>query len=113
MANRQSRAVTPDARDGPPTGHTPIPSRLRELLGWAENLWELERVAIEGMGSFGAGLSRFLPAGAVEGLEVGRPKRHDQPRSGKSDLIDAELAARAVLSGVAIGETKGTQGGWR
>ena len=43
-------------------------------------------------------------------LEVGRPKRRDQHRSGKSDPIDAELAARAVLAGAAIGQTKGGDG---
>lgn len=43
-------------------------------------------------------------------LEVGRPKRRDQHRAGKSDPIDAELAARAVLSGTVIGEAKDTEG---
>ncbi len=80
------------------------------LLRWAEGLGELERVGIEGAGSFGAGLSRFLTGSGIRVLEVGRPKRRDQHRSGKSDPIDAELAARAVLSGTAIGETKGTEG---
>jgi hypothetical protein len=46
----------------------------------------------------------------VEVLEVGRPKRRDQHRTGKSDPIDAELAARAVLAGTAIGEAKGMEG---
>lgn len=82
-----------------------------KLLRWAEGLGSLERVGIEGAGSFGAGLSRFLRNGDVEVLEVGRPKRRDQHRSGKSDPIDAELAARAVLAGTAIGEPKGADGG--
>ena len=81
-----------------------------KFLRWAKGIGELERVGIEGAGSFGAGLSRFLNKNGVEVLEVGRPKRRDQHRSGKSDPIDAELAARAVLSGTAIGETKGTEG---
>ncbi len=81
-----------------------------KLLRWAEGLGELERVGIEGAGSFGAGLARSLRARGVEVLEVGRPKRRDQHRSGKSDPIDAELAARAVLAGTAIGEAKGTEG---
>ncbi len=41
---------------------------------------------------------------------MGRPKRRDQHRVGKSDPIDAELAARAVLAGTAVGEAKGTEG---
>lgn len=81
-----------------------------KLLRWAQALGELERVGIEGAGSFGAGLARFLRVRRVEVLEVGRPKRRDQHRSGKSDPIDAEPAARAVLAGTAIGEAKGTQG---
>jgi transposase len=81
-----------------------------ELLRWAGALGELQRVGIEGAGSFGAGLARFLRARGVEVLEVGRPKRRDEHRSGKSDPIDAELAARAVLAGTAVGEAKGTEG---
>ena len=80
------------------------------LLGWTVKLGKLERVGIEGAGSFGAGLARFLCERGIEVLEVGRPKRRDQHRSGKSDPIDAELAARAVLAGTAIGQTKGGDG---
>jgi transposase len=39
-----------------------------------------------------------------------RPKRREQYRSGKSDPIDAEAAARAVLAGTATGRPKGTDG---
>jgi len=81
-----------------------------KLLGWASGLGALKRVGIEGAGSFGAGLARFVRKRGVEVLEVGRPKRRDQHRSGKSDPIDAELAARAVLAGTALGEAKGTEG---
>ncbi|MDP9488457.1 MAG: IS110 family transposase [Actinomycetota bacterium] len=90
-----------------------VPTReagYAKLLRWAEALGSLERVGIEGAGSFGAGLARYLRAKGVEVLEVGRPKRRDQHRSGKSDPIDAELAARAVLAGTAIGEAKDTEG---
>ncbi len=81
-----------------------------KLLGWAEKLGKPATFGIEGAGSFGAGLSRFLRARGVEVLEVGRPKRRDQHRSGKSDPIDAELAARAVLAGTAIDGAKDTEG---
>ncbi|MDP9478738.1 MAG: IS110 family transposase [Actinomycetota bacterium] len=94
-----------DAVSVPTTG-----AGYARLFRWAEDLGELQRVGIEGTGSFGAGLARFLRARGVEVLEVGRPKRRDQHRSGKSDPIDAELAARAVLAGTAIGEAKGTEG---
>jgi transposase len=80
------------------------------FLRWTTKLGELEQVGIEGAGSFGAGLARYLRERSIEVLEVGRPKRRDQHRSGKSDPIDAELAARAVLAGTAIGQTKGGDG---
>jgi transposase len=51
-----------------------------------------------------------LRAKGIEVFEVIRPKRRDQYRSGKSDPIDAEAAARAVLAGTAIGRPKGTDG---
>lgn len=37
-----------------------------KFLGWATRLGELERVGIEGAGSFGSGLARFLKAGHPE-----------------------------------------------
>jgi transposase len=80
------------------------------MLRWAERFGELERIGIEGAGCFGSGLARFLRAKDVEVLEVGRPKRRDQLRAGKSDPIDAEIAARSVLAGTAIGETKDSEG---
>ena len=39
-----------------------------------------------------------------------RPKRREQYRCGKSDPIDAELAARAVLAGTATTQPKGADG---
>jgi len=51
--------------------------------------------AIEGTGSFGAGLARFLGSHEERVLEVGRLRR--ERRSGKSDALDAIRAARGVL----------------
>lgn len=77
---------------------------------WAEGFGPVRSVGVEGAGSFGAGLARFLRARGFEVLEVGRPKRRDRLRSGKSDPIDAELAARSVLAGTAIGAPKDMDG---
>jgi transposase len=68
------------------------PAGYEELVDWANGFGPLEDVGIEGTGSFGAGLTRFLQAEGAKVLEVVRPKRRDQYRSGKSDPIDAELA---------------------
>jgi transposase len=53
--------------------------------------------AVEGSGSFGAGLTRFLAGQGERVLEVGRLRRERRP-GGKSDALDAIRAARSVLS---------------
>jgi transposase len=86
------------------------PAGYKELLDWANRFGPLERAGVEGTGSFGAGLSRFLQAEGIEVFEVVRPRRRDQYRSGKSDPIDAEAAACAVLAGTVTGQPKGADG---
>src|SRR5439155_8622238 len=54
---------------------------------------------VEGTGSWGAGLSRFLRARGVNVVEVNRTNRQIRRRKGKTDTVDAEAAARAVLAG--------------
>lgn len=61
----------------------------------------MEHAGVEGTGSFGAGLARLLRSRGIRVSEVIRPKRRDQYRAGKSDPMDAEAAARAVLAGTA------------
>jgi transposase len=81
------------------------------LVNWAEGLGELERVGVEGAGSYGAGLARFLRSRGVEVVEVNRPERKDHRRVGKkSDPIDAEAAARSVVAGTAVGRPKDGDG---
>jgi transposase len=52
--------------------------------------------AVEGTGSFGAGLTRFLAGRGERVLEVGRLRR-ERSSGGKSDALDAVRAARSVL----------------
>src|SRR4249919_1996946 len=52
--------------------------------------------AVEGTGSFGAGLTRFLTDRGERVLEVGRLRR-ERRSGGKSDALDAVRAARSVL----------------
>jgi transposase len=54
--------------------------------------------AIEGTGSFGAGLTRFLTGAGERVLEVSRLRR-ERRSGGKTDALDAVRAARSVLSG--------------
>ena len=86
------------------------PAGYKELVDWATGFGSLGRAGVEGTGSFGAGLTRFLRAEGIGVFEVIRPRRRDQYRSGKSDPIDAEAAARAVLAGTATGRPKGADG---
>jgi transposase len=67
-----------------------------ELLDWAQRLGQIEAWGIEGTGSFGAGLTRFLRSRGQVAVEVNRPDRAARRRRGKSDPLDAEAAARAV-----------------
>ena len=52
----------------------------------------------------------MLRAQGIEVFEVIRPKRRDPYRSGKSDPIDAQAAARSVLARTAIGQPKDADG---
>ena len=52
--------------------------------------------AIEGTGSFGAGLTRFLAERGERVFEVGRLRR-ERRSGGKTDALDAIRAARSVL----------------
>ncbi|MER7842256.1 transposase [Streptomyces sp. NPDC096040] len=78
----------------------------RDLLGWARASGTVRRAGVEGTGSFGAALSRYLLAQGVDVFDVNRFDRADRRRRGKSDPLDAENAARAVLSGRARAQAK-------
>lgn len=71
------------------------------LVGWARRFGAIETVGVEGTGAYGAGLARHLAGEGVRVLEVPRPDRRLRRNRGKSDPIDAEAAARAVLAGTA------------
>jgi transposase len=53
--------------------------------------------AVEGAGSYGAGLTAFLQAHGERVVEVGRPKRPPRRAGAKSDALDAIRAAREAL----------------
>src|SRR5215470_5900696 len=77
----------------------------RRMLGWLSGFGPVARVGVEGTGSYGAGLARFLRGAGVEIVEVDRPNRQAR-RAGKSGPLDAIEAARAALSGRACGAAK-------
>jgi transposase len=94
-------------------GKLTVPTTTRgyaRLLAWAQDFGPITCVGIEGTSSYGAGLTRHLKAAGISVVEVDRPKRRQRRGNGKSDPLDAEAAARAVLAGEVIGEPKSADG---
>jgi transposase len=81
------------------------PAGYRRLLSWAQELG-VPAFAIEGTGSYGAGLVRFLERADVAVYECERPRRQER-RRGKNDLMDAVLAARRLLAGEGLSLPRG------
>ncbi len=75
-----------------------------QLLAWASELGE-PAFALEGTGSYGAGLASLLVAVGLPVCEVERPRR--ERRRGKNDLIDAARAAERLLSGQGLNALRG------
>ena len=67
------------------------------LLDWANAHGAPMIAGVEGTGSYGYQLTRSLQAAGLAVVEVNRPDRANRRRKGKSDPVDAEAAARAVL----------------
>jgi transposase len=78
----------------------------RAALAWLRGHGGLARVGVEGTGSYGAGLARYLAGQGVPVVEVIRPNRQDRRRRGKSDTADAV----AALNGEASGQPKAHDG---
>jgi transposase len=73
----------------------------RDLAAWACSFGTIRAFGVEGTGSYGAALARFLRGQEHAVIEVNRSDRQLRHQRGKSDPIDAEAAARAVLGGQA------------
>jgi transposase len=71
----------------------------RQLFGFAQARVPGRRCwAVEGAGSYGAGLAVFLQSQSERVVEVGRPKRPPRRSGAKSDALDAVRAAREALA---------------
>lgn len=82
----------------------------RQMWKWFTAHGQVERVGIEGTGSYGVGLARHLTDQGVVVLEVNRPNRQARRRHGKNDTVDAIAAARSALNGDATGTPKSADG---
>jgi transposase len=83
---------------------------LGQLLKWLRGHGEVMAVGVEGSGSYGAGLARYLTSQGLRVVGVDRPDRRARRAHGKSDPVDAEAAARAVQAGTAVGTPKTRDG---
>ena len=86
------------------------PDGYSALVAWLGDFGDVGKVGVEGTGSYGAGIARFLARAGVHVVEVDRQNRQARHHSGKSDPLDAVEAARAVLSGRAQGRAKSRDG---
>jgi transposase len=94
-------------------GDAPFPATrhgYQQLLAWLRRHGHVTSVGVEGTGSYGAGLAAYLTSENIPVREVDRPDRRIRRARGKSDPIDAEAAARAVLAGTATGIPKRRDG---
>ena len=82
----------------------------RECLEWLSGFGEIDAVALESSGSYAAALVRYLREHDIRVVEVNQPHAHTRRRVGKSDPIDAEMAARLFLAGKAKAVPKQTDG---
>ncbi|WP_406251978.1 IS110 family transposase [Streptomyces atratus] len=86
------------------------PRGYQRLLEWLCSHGEVLAVGMEGTGSYGAEIARFLRGNGIPLIEVDRPDRRARRANGKSDPVDAYAAATAVLSGRAKGTPKSRDG---
>ena len=82
----------------------------RKLLAWLRSFGSVHAVGVEGTGSYGSALARYLAEEQTTVIEVARPNRQVRRRHGKTDIVDAVAAARAVLSGEATATPKSHDG---
>ena len=96
--------VAPPVESWERTPFRPMQPALRNGHG------SLVRVGVEGTGSYGAGLTRYLTGIGIEVVEVNRPNRQLRRRLGKTDTTDAQAAGRAALNGEATARPKTADG---
>jgi transposase len=76
-----------------------------QALDWLSGYGQLDAVAVESTGSYAAAFVRYLREhGGVCVFEVNQPHVHTRRRRGKSDPIDAEMAAVIVPVTARAGE---------
>ncbi|MFE3060837.1 IS110 family transposase [Nocardia sp. NPDC059239] len=77
---------------------------------WIRSHGDVMRVGIEGTGSYGVELARYLRRRGFDVVEVPRPTRKLRRARGKTDAIDAYAAARQLLDGSEVTAPKNRDG---
>ena len=98
---------------GTQLAHTVMPADragYERLLEWATSQGKVLEFGIEGTGSYGVGLTSLVRRRGHKVIEVVRQDRRERRLNGKSDLLDAVNAARAVLAGAAKATPKSADG---
>ncbi len=70
----------------------------RALTAWLSH-WDIHEIGIEQTGTYGAALARLLAGHGYRVLEINQPDLVVRARQGKSDPIDAVMAAQAARTG--------------
>ena len=81
-----------------------------QMTRWLDSLGTVTGAGVEGTGSYGYRLARALTRHGIQVREINCPDRSRRRRRGKSDPVDAENAARAVLAGEATAVPKDRRG---
>lgn len=96
-----------------PTGavvdHITVPADpvgYRRLIAFGAQHGDRRLWAVEGTGTFGAGLCAALLSNDEPVVEVDRPQRPARRAGAKSDDIDAVRAARQALAGIGLSEPR-------
>ncbi len=94
-------------------GHQEFPATdqgYQQLLTWMRSHGRIDAIGVESTGSFGAALTRALTSAGQRVVEVNRPNRLARRMDGKSDRLDSEQVARAVLGQTSTAVPKAKSG---
>ena len=81
-----------------------------QLEAWAVSLGRPMAFGVEGTGSYGVGVASWLRRNGYRLVEVNRGDRRSRRMNAKTDALDAEAAARSVLSGESTAVAKSADG---
>jgi transposase len=85
-----------------------------KLICWAQSFGTVGCAGVEGTGSYGAGLTRYLRAGGISVVEVERPKRRHLRRNGKGrTLLMRRLRLGRCLPTIQLESPRAATARWR